>query len=315
MTLQDAIDQYVECKLALGASFDGPASFLHRCGRAAGPEICCDEVTPDQAGEFLSTGDCGPNTRGWRHSILSGFYRFAIGRGWVQRSPLPPRAPARVPPAPPYIYTRQELQCLLEGTKTYTSRVHQLEPHTLRTLILLLYATGLRPGEALRLQRCDLDLSHGLLQVRDAKGGKQRLVALCPALAQALRTYDRHKRPHAADARNQEAFLLNRDGTPLTHSTVHYNFRKLCKSVGIRRGDAARGQPRLHDLRHTFATDRVTAWYREGRDLRRLLPTLSTHLGHVSLSGTQVYLSMTPELLLQASLRFERYAQGAGGLP
>ncbi|MDE0102623.1 MAG: tyrosine-type recombinase/integrase [Bryobacterales bacterium] len=315
MTLQEAIDQYVECKLALGACFDCPARFLRRCGRAAGPEIRCDEVTPGKAGEFLSAGDCGPNTRAWRYSVLGGFYRFAIGRGWAQRSPLPPRAPARVPPAPPYIYTRQEVQCLLDGTKTYTSRVCQLEPHTLRTLILLLYATGLRPGEALRLKRSDLDLAQGLLRVRDAKGGKQRLVALCPALVQALRTYDRHERPHAVDDWEQEAFLLNRDGTPLNRETVRYNFRKLCQSVGIRRGDRARGQPRLHDLRHTFATDRVTAWYREGRDLRRLLPTLSTHLGHVSLSGTQVYLSMTPELLLQASLRFERYAQGGGGLP
>ena len=68
--------------------------------------------------------------------------------------------------------------------------------------------------------------------------------------------------------------------------------------------------PRLHDLRHSFAVHRLTAWYREGADVQRLLPALSTYLGHSDLEGTKVYLSMTPELLQQASLRFARYAAG-----
>ena len=73
---------------------------------------------------------------------------------------------------------------------------------------------------------------------------------------------------------------------------------------------AGRHSPRLHDLRHSFAVHRLTDWYRQGADVQRLLPVLSTYLGHTDLAGTQVYLSMTPELLQQASSRFERYASG-----
>jgi integrase/recombinase XerD len=86
-------------------------------------------------------------------------------------------------------------------------------------------------------------------------------------------------------------------------------FRRVCDKAGIRRSDARRFQPRLHDLRHTFAVHRLLTWYQQGADVQRLLPQLSTYLGHTSLSCTQVYLSMTPELLQEASTRFERYAK------
>ena len=84
-------------------------------------------------------------------------------------------------------------------------------------------------------------------------------------------------------------------------------FRALCDHAGIRRTDT-REQPRIHDLRHTFAVHRLTTWYQQGADVQRLLHHLSVYLGHVHLRHTQVYLSMTPELLREASQRFERYA-------
>ena len=92
--------------------------------------------------------------------------------------------------------------------------------------------------------------------------------------------------------------------------TVNGAFVGLLRVAGIDGADGKRQSPRLHSLRHTFATNRLTAWYRQGADVQRLLPVLSTYLGHKDLTGTQVYLSMTPELLQQASLRFERYASG-----
>ena len=86
------------------------------------------------------------------------------------------------------------------------------------------------------------------------------------------------------------------------------------EAAGVRRSDGGRYQPRLHDLRHTFATERLTDWYRQGVDVQRLLPSLSTYLGHVSIAGTQRYLSMTPCLLGEALRQFERYAcPGQGG--
>ena len=105
-------------------------------------------------------------------------------------------------------------------------------------------------------------------------------------------------------------FLANRDGTSLVKGTVRDAFAKLLQAAGIERRDDGRRGPCLHSLRHTAAVNRLTSWYRRGADVQRLLPALSTWLGHAHLDGTQVYLSMTPELLQEASLRFDRYVNG-----
>ena len=107
-----------------------------------------------------------------------------------------------------------------------------------------------------------------------------------------------------------DALFCKRDGTPLTNSAIGAAFRRLRAIAGIKRDGGARNQPRLHDLRHTAAVHRVTTWYRVGADLNDLLPKLATYLGHKDLSGTQRYLTMTEELLAEASSRFEVFAQG-----
>jgi site-specific recombinase XerD len=120
----------------------------------------------------------------------------------------------------------------------------------------------------------------------------------------ALRRRDGH-------ARDEASFLLaNRDGTRLTSSTVQEAFDRLRRTANVHGSASGRRVPRLHDFRHSFAVHRLTAWYREGADVQRLLPVLSIYLGHADLEGTKVYLSMTPELLQQASLRFAHYAIG-----
>ena len=102
-------------------------------------------------------------------------------------------------------------------------------------------------------------------------------------------------------------FFITRSGDPVKPDTFQHNFRILCDRAGIRRTDSSE-QPRIHDLRHTFAVHRVTSWYQQGANVQRLLPLLSVYLGHVHIRHTQVYLSMTPELLQEASRRFESYA-------
>ena len=102
-------------------------------------------------------------------------------------------------------------------------------------------------------------------------------------------------------------------GRRFTCGTLEDAFQRLREHAGVRRSDGARYQPRLHDLRHTFAVHRLTEWYRQGADVQRLLHHLSVYLGHAHLAATQVYLTMTPELLQQAGTRFERYARGEDG--
>src|SRR5258708_683183 len=106
------------------------------------------------------------------------------------------------------------------------------------------------------------------------------------------------------------AFLLTERGQRLARAGAEYAFKQLRERAQVRRDDSARYQPRLHDLRHTYTVTRLVSWYREGADVQRLLPQLATYLGHVDIAATQHYLTMTPELLRQASLRFERYARG-----
>jgi integrase len=203
----------------------------------------------------------------------------------------------------PYIYTREELRRLLQTIESHP-RSTSLEPATIRTMILVFYGAGLRLREVTNLTRADVDLSGSVLMIRDTKFGKTRLVPVGPQLSRALVQYDgvRQKRRPA-----EAPFFVTRAGSSVKPDTLQHNFRLLCDRAGIRRTDAHE-QPRIHDLRHTFAVHRLTSWYQQGADVQRLLHQLSVYLGHVHLRHTQVYLSMTPELLREASQRFERYA-------
>ena len=144
-----------------------------------------------------------------------------------------------------------------------------------------------------------------MLTVRKTKFGKTRLVPLGPQLG---RPWLSMQRGATQAPRPEGPFFTTRMGTTVKPDTLQHNFRILCDRAGIRRTDGANEQPRLHDLRHTFAVHRLTSWYRQGADVQRLLQHLSVYLGHVHIRHTQVYLSMTPELLHEASQRFEHYA-------
>jgi site-specific recombinase XerD len=187
-------------------------------------------------------------------------------------------------------------------------RRSMLESATIRTMIVVYYGAGLRLTEATNLTRADVDLSGSLLTVRNTKFGKTRLVPVGPQLNRVLVQYNRTRpKGRPADA----PFFATRAGGPVPPRMFQREFQSLCDRAGIRRTDTRR-RPRVHDLRHAFAVHRLTFWYQEGADVQRLLHHLSVYLGHVHLRHTQVYLSMTPELLREASQRFERYAGKEG---
>jgi integrase len=256
----------------------------------------------------------GPLTR-YRENkyyALTGFWRYAISRGYATSSPLPdnePRSPVR---PPPYIYSREELRRLFDPANLEISRrgAVQLDAATFRTLLLLLYGAGLRFSEATGLTVADVDLTEAVLTIRATKFYKSRLAPIGPQLSAALDAHMTLRQRDGILPGKDSFFLANRDGTRLASSTVYEAFDTLRRIAGISGRAGGRTVPRLHDFRHSFAVHRLTAWYREGADVQRLLPVLSTYLGHADLEGTKVYLSMTPELLQQASLRFARYVDG-----
>ena len=171
----------------------------------------------------------------------------------------------------------------------------------MRAMLLLIYGAGLRISEALHLTCPDVDLSAMTLTIRESKFYKTRRIALNAQLCGVLSEYD-HNRRQKEHARSDAAlFFTYKDGGAVARYVLEDAFLRLRTHVGVKRQNA-RYQPRLHDLRHTFAVHRLTAWYRTGADVQSLLPGLSTHLGHLCLKGTQRYLTMTPELLTEASL-------------
>ena len=306
MKLAQAVSAYVGYKQSLGMRFATEARALKSFSRALG-DVDLDRIEPEQVRAFLD--GTGPMTRFWHRKLdaLRGFYRFALARRYTPRSPLPTNVP-RCPQAfVPYIYSEEEIKRLLAAA---ASRERcNLSTLTCRTLLLLLYGTGLRIGEALGLDLADVDLESALLRIRETKFYKTRIVPVGADLTRVLRDYllERSKgAPIPADG----PFLLTRQGKRPSRAGAEEAFKQLRRQAKVSRIDGSRYQPRLHDMRHTYAVTRLVRWYREGADVQRLLPQLATYLGHVHISGTQRYLTMTPELLRQASLRFERYALG-----
>ena len=157
------------------------------------------------------------------------------------------------------------------------------------------------------MNNADVDLEQSVLTIRQTKFYKTRLVPLGADLAHVLHAY-RQRRDSTRTFAPYAPFFCFRNGQRVSVSALERTFRRLRIDARVQRSGGARNQPRLHDLRHTAAVHRLVQWYRSGADLQRLLPHLATYLGHVDLSSTQRYLTLTPELLHEASLRFERYA-------
>jgi integrase/recombinase XerD len=309
MTLASAIETYVRLKQSLGAVYVSDARTLAAFVHAVG-DVSVSTITPEMCTTFCRGQ--GPPTRSWsqKHSVLRGLFPYLVGRGHVSDSPLPEPGPRIQSTFQRYIYTRVDVVRLLEAAAQPVHGNAHMQPDTRRVLLLVLYTTGLRAGEALRLRCCDVDLRDRLLHIWDTKFFKSRLVPIGTDLCRVLSQYqtDRTQRPLPDGDRS--AFFATRQGTAIALGCLDQTFARLRRQIQLGQGYAGH-RPRLHDLRATFAVHRLIAWYREGADVQTRLPLLSTYLGHVNVSATSVYLTMTAELLAEASARFERYAQPA----
>jgi len=309
MKLSEIVSLYVSHKRALGQRFRSEEAVLRSFCKAVGdgPIPSVDEKTV-----LIFLDGSGPITVSWekKHRVLSGLYRFAQTRGWAEGSPLPRTIPKTTVPAfVPYVYSHEELKRLLDAVPAACSGRTPIEEEVLRTLILFLYGTGLRIGEALRLTLAEVDLRQVCVHVRGTKFFKSRMVPMGKDLTGLLTGYVL-KRHGIQDTSSETPLFCFSNGSPLSQSSVRSAFRRLRSHAGLMRDGGPRRQPRIHDLRHTAAVHRLISWYRSGKDLQDLLPKLATYLGHTDLSSTQHYLTLTPELLQQASLRFEHYAIG-----
>lgn len=198
----------------------------------------------------------------------------------------------------PFIYTPTDIDAILSQARD--SIVSPLRAATYETLLGLLAASGLRIGEAIKLDRSDVDWDQGVLLIRESKFGKSRLVPLHPSTMQALTAHACLRdelQPRPKDA----SFFVSLTRKRLSYAVVQDTFRQLINNAGV--GTDAPSPPRLHDLRHTFAVRTLLGWYRSDEDVQAKIPSLSTYLGHREPASTYWYLSAAPELLALAAAR------------
>jgi len=308
--LHDALSEYLAARRALGTQLMWPESSLRNCV----------EFIEAEGAEFLTT-DLAMRWTFQSVGVQRATYarRLAIVRAfavWLQatdpRTQVPPRGvlPARYHRPQPHIYSDGEITDLMAAAGQLRS-ASGLRGATFQTLIGLLASTGLRPGEALKLDGHHVDLVGDVLAVRESKFHKSRLVPLLQSASAAMLTYATF-RDAALPCRETSAFFVTERGSRLEGSMARRTFASLCQEVGLRprrHRRAGRG-PRLQDIRHTFATRRLVEWYRAGLDVNRLMPRLATYLGHVSSVETYWYIQAVPELLLLATERLETAARG-----
>jgi len=244
-----------------------------------------------------------PDTWAQRLGYIRGFARHHKANDPQTEIPPPGLLPFHPKRARPYLYSEAEIASLLRCALELPS-ADGLRPWTYHCLLGLLSVTGLRIGEAIRLQPEDVDLQAGLLTIRGTKFGKSRLVPIHRSTQEVLEQY-RARRERFLAGRSASAFFINRRGNPLDIGDIHRTFYKLSRQIGLR-GETASHGPRLHDFRHRFAVQTLLRWYRAGEDVERRLPVLSTYLGHVHVADTYWYLSAYPELMGLAVARLEQ---------
>lgn len=307
MKLNTLITQYVAFRRSMGEDFQSAESLLKTFCRRMGESIDLADVSAEQIEVFLTGTDTLSGYWRRKYDLLRGLYRYALSRGFVDHAPLPSTVP-QTPRFVPYIYSEDELRRLFNAATSCRNNPRKLEPHTLRTILVLLYGAGLRISEAVALSVSDVDLPGSVLTIRNTKFNKTRLVPIGSELNQVITQYAT-KREQAGHSQSSGApFFILRRGGRVSVQLVEQAFRCVREYAGVSRDDGARYQPRLHDMRHSFAVHRLTSWYQQGADVQKLLPLLATYLGHTNIAATQVYLTITPQLLHEASIRFEQYA-------
>jgi integrase/recombinase XerD len=295
MSLAAAITALAAEKRAVGYKYDAEARILARFEAFCREEFPgLDTVTKDSAEAWITTA----RRRGVKPATLQGLAAPVrelarwLGRRGTAAHVLPLGALPRPARYVPHIYTDQELADLFAATDRchYSAEVpfrHLVMPVLFRTV----YACGLRVSEARLLRPGDVDTSAGVLQVRDAKGGKDRQVPVSGPLRERLAGYQ----ASMAGQPGRDWFFPGAAASlPMTLVNVYRNFRRFLWQARISHGGRGHG-PRVHDLRHTFAVNNLRAWFAAGDDVNALLPVLQAYLGHSSIGDTAYYLRLTAE--------------------
>jgi integrase len=301
--LAEKIESYIALRRSLGYSFKKQAATLRALARFVETEQLDGPLTRGMALNFVLSWDGTTNGRAIRHGVLRRFYEY-LAIYDARTEALDPRALPRsraIPP--PRILSDSELGSFISACGRVSPGYPQ-RAVTLRALVGVLASTGLRSGEALRLDRADVDLVDGVLHVRKTKFRKDRLVPVHATTLAALGQYARY-RDVAFPAPKDCAFFLSSRGGRLSPTGLSLAFGAACELAGLDSDKSLRP----HDLRHRFAVTRLAVWHREKADVQALLPLLATYLGHARYTDTAYYVRATADMLGMAADR--AFADGA----
>jgi integrase len=317
VSLRERVDTYLAERRRMGFELATMGLALASFTRYADSVRHRGPLTVDLMAEWArhdSRNRATPDTWARRLKLLRPFARYL--RQFDPRTEVPDESvfgpvPGRVAP---HIYREEEIVELLAAAR-------ELRPHgglraaTFETLFGLIASTGLRISEALDLLDADVDLKFAMLTVRQTKFAKSRQLPLHLSTVDALERYRRIRNRHVRMTAETPFFVSTRGqrlGQPLGDRQVHRVFNELRDRLGwVNRG--AHEEPRIHDLRHSFAVRRVMLWYAQGIDIDQAMLALSTYLGHAKISNTYWYLTGVPELMALAGGKFERFVEAPGG--
>jgi integrase/recombinase XerD len=307
--LGQALADYLRVRRALGFKLERTERLLAQFVAYLHDRNAQVPTIEDALAWATSPTDATP--RWWAHR-LSTVRGFAVHLHALDpRVEVPPPGLLRSGPRrqTPYLYSQADLTALVDAAGMLP---RPLGAATYQTLIGLLAVTGMRVGEAIRLDRDDLDADHDeLLRIRHSKFGKSRLLPLHPTTVAALRDYLK-VRDELLPAPTSPALLISTAGTRLGYNNVWRTFHRLARQAGLTARSAS-CRPRIHDLRHSFAVATMLDWYADGADVPALLPRLSTYLGHADPKHTYWYLQAAPELLALAAHRLDTHLAAQAG--
>lgn len=294
MRLSEGIELYVAAKRQGGLLYTATEHSLTAFNRKLG-DLELDQVTSQHIIIYLSDPRTTPLSWYRKHQLLTRFFLFWSDRGHLKISPMPPARPRVRQTFIPYIYSREEIRALVRTTTISQADWRCLiARQTLHTLLLFLYGTGATRSEALALTVTDVNLTTGSVVIRTRQVHRSREIPICKDLQVVLRRYLDWRSKILTQS---DRFFVKNDGHALVRTSLAIGFRKLRTLTGIRRPGGPDDQPRLHDLRYSFAVHRITSWIRNDADLNRMLPALAAYMGHAGLEATERYLLMTPERL------------------
>lgn len=305
--LYHSIQKYIKLQRSLGKNYGTHNSILcdfdffladHKISSAKA-------IQSEHIFSWLAQMQCNKAVRKSKATLVKRFFDYLNGLGIMNYNPASlvviELGPAPQKRQPPFIFSKAQVTAILKHAKQLRpNHRFKLRPQVCYTMLALLYALGLRSGEARKLRFCNVDMEQHTLRIEGTKFYKSRLVPFGPKIHRCLTEYMAERKKIFVPIRSDEPLFITSRRRPIGSTTLSEVFHLLTTSLKAPPSQL----PRLYDLRHTFAVHRLLRWYREGADVQSKLVLLSTFMGHTTIFATEVYLTITMDLLKEANKRF-----------